>query len=429
MAVLGWSSIVPGYAADTADAAAIIQDLPAKDSAVPGKDPVEPAKGNEPPTKVDEPPAKGNEPPAKGNEPPAKGNEPPAKVDEPSAKGSDNSANPHDGLVLYEGRWLKPAEATRREEARYRKQRVAAPFEVVVNLNAESLHKLQARRDLMQSLMSILRVGDRLVVKHEDQQWRLWKRHGKATGEFRQALAAFSKGKVIDENWGSDSITSINPEQATGEDALADMAFALHRRRNAYPLADMQADQLPNPGYTIKRNTQDGELTLLTLGGKGFKAEAGKPEQSGQLTLIRLEPGNDAVPLTWTEPPKRLLVVSDKQIPLLALPAEVSLLKNEKKSIRLSESKAISSVHRYSQGPDYKGWSQQDFTLDGPLAFQMDLSRDEAGPHGTAGDYKRVWILEFAGTEGHSTTQRQTAMVYRVKGDDKGVMSNEFLRR
>jgi hypothetical protein len=391
--VMGLANIMPSYAAD-ADEAEIVREVPAKDNAAPAKDLGEIAKGNEPPV-----------------------------------KSSDAAANIHEGLVLYEGRWLKPAEAARQEEARYRKQRVAVPFEVVVNLNADQLQNLRTRRDLLPALMAILRVGDRVVIKKEEQQWLIWKRHTKPTGEFRQALAAFIKGKAIDENWTADSITTLNLEVQTGTDTLADLAFSLHGRRNAYPHADLQADQLAKQGYAVKRNTQDGEITLLALGGKGFKSEVRKFEQFGELALIRLEPDNDAIPLTWSVPPKRLLLVSEKQIPMLVLPQDLSLLKNEKKSVRLTESKSVSTVRRYSQGPDYKGWSQQDFTLDGPLAFQMDLSRDEAGPHGAAGDYKRIWIIEFAGAEGYFPTQRQVAMVYRVKGDDKGVTSNEFLRR
>ena len=379
VAVLGWSSIVPGYAADT-QAAVINQE--------------ETDKAKEEYAKVNVAPAK-----------------------------------EHDGKVLFEGRWVQPNEAARLEELRYRKQRVATPIELAVSLNADQLRALQSRRDLLTGLMAVLRVGDRLVIKAETTRWQLWKRHNKLTSEFKQAVSAFGKSKAIVESWSDDSIKSLNLDVPVGADSLADMAFALHNRRNAYPHADLQAEQLTNQGYTVNRNVSDGEITLLAFGGKGFKSEAGKAEQFGQLTLIQFAPGNTAITLAWSGPPTRLLVVSDKQQPMLPLAQDVSLLKNEKKNVRLSESKSIATVHRFSQGPDYKGWQQQDFTLDGPLGFQMDLSRDEIGPHVTSGDYRRVWIVEFAGTDGSPATQRQTAMTYRVKGDDKNVMSNEFLRR
>ena len=393
VAVLSWASIVPSYAADTE--APVINQAEA----------------------------------AKLKEGPAEGQETPTKAKAAAVKSHDEAAKDHEGQVLFEGRWLKPHEAARLEELRYRKQRVATPFEVAANLSAEQLHALQSRRDLLPGLMAILRVGDRLAITSGRQQWQLWKRHNKLTREFKQAVAAFSRGKAIDEHWSKDSLTPLNVVVPAGADSLADMAFALHRRRNAHPHADLQAEQLASQGYIVNRNASDGEITLLAFGGQSFKSEVGKAEQFGQLTLIQLEPGNAAVPLAWSEPPQRLFVVSDKEQPMLTLSQDVTLLRNEKKDLRLSESKTITALHRFSQGPDYKGWQQQDFTRGGPLGFQMDFSRDEVGPHGVPGDYRRVWIVEFAGTEGNPATQRQTAIAYRVNADEKGVMSNEFLRR
>ena len=338
-------------------------------------------------------------------------------------------ANKNEGLVQFEGRWVKPAEAARLEEVRYRKQRIDAPIEVVIDATAEQLRVLSSRRDLSDALMAFLRVGDRLIIQHNVQQWPFWKRHSKPTDNFRQAIAALRKTKPVAENWTPDPVTSIKAG-AIGADLLTDAMLAMHASRNTHSHADMVVEQLPAKGTTVKRTLADGSLTVLAVGGEQVQTKTGKPARFGTLSLLHVAPGAEALALEWTTPPQRLLVVGDTVITLLPPPKDVSLRKHEKKVIRLiADSKGVTAIRRFSQGPDYKGWQQQTIAASGPLGFQMDLGRDEIGPHEAAGDYRRVWILDIGDKDGATATQRQIGMSYRVKDDEKDALSREFLRR
>ncbi|EKD98579.1 MAG: hypothetical protein ACD_23C00357G0001, partial [uncultured bacterium] len=217
--------------------------------------------------------------------------------------------------------------------------------------------------------------------------------------------------------------------ETMSDDLLGDAAFALHAKRNAFPHADLAAGQLSAQGLVVKRNTEDGGLTVLAYGANNFKAETGKIAQVGRFAVVTVAPGNEPLSFTWATPPQRILAIGDNAIQLLPPAENIVLLKNEKRIIPLSEAKNVTSMRRYSQGPDYKGWQQQSFATGGPLGFQMDLRRDEAGPHQAAGDYQRIWILEIGGAEGKPATQRQTGMNYRVSIEDKDAQSKEFLRR
>ena len=338
------------------------------------------------------------------------------------------AAENHEGLVRFENQWLEPAEAVQREEHRYRKQRVATPVEVSVELTADQLRAQRARRGLASGLMAFLRVGDRVLVQRGNQQWRIWKRHHKLTGEFRQAIDALRKGTPHTDEWAADPVATIKLETMS-DDLLGDAAFALHAKRNAFPHADLAAGQLSAQGLVVKRNTEDGGLTVLAYGANNFKAETGKIAQVGRFAVVTVAPGNEPLSFTWATPPQRILAIGDNAIQLLPPAENIVLLKNEKRIIPLSEAKNVTSMRRYSQGPDYKGWQQQSFATGGPLGFQMDLRRDEAGPHQAAGDYQRIWILEIGGAEGKPATQRQTGMNYRVSIEDKDAQSKEFLRR
>lgn len=206
------------------------------------------------------------------------------------------AAEGHEGLVQFEGKWLEPVDAAQREEQRYRRQRVAAPMEMVVELNADQLRALRTGRGLAKSLMAILRVGDRVLVRRGNQHWRIWKRHSRVTNEFRQAAEALRKGAPHSDDWAGDQVASVKMERI-GEDPLRDVAFALHSRRNAFPHADLAADQLPAQGLDIRRSAEDGALTVLAYGGQSFNVESGKLAKAGQLAVVSVVPGNDPLPI------------------------------------------------------------------------------------------------------------------------------------
>jgi hypothetical protein len=339
------------------------------------------------------------------------------------------NAKKHENLVLFEDRWVSPSDYIRLEEQRYRKYRVASPIEIVSLINNEQLSSLSSHKQLTDTLMGILRVGDRIVIKEGSNKWVIWKRYEKLTNEFRKSTISIGKTNASTEIWSPDPIALHSVKIKPGKEALLEIALLLHRARNMYPHMDLQYDQLTKQGYTLKRNLLDGELTVVVCGGAAIKADEFKTEQYGDFSIIRISQGNSPVSLTWADTPKSILGISDKQISLMALPEKLLLLKNEKKSVQLSNTSKVSSFVRFTNGPNSKGWKQQEFNLSGPLGFQMDLSRDEVGPHDLSGEYQRIWIVQFSDGKDGVVTQRQTSMKYAVKGDEKEAISNEFIRR
>lgn len=332
-------------------------------------------------------------------------------------------------FIQFEHQWVSSEDVRQLEEFRYQQQRVATPFEVVLELDAKQLHALRKRPDLVASLSAILRVGDRVLVRHQHRQWQLWLRHHRLTAEFKQTVNALRQGKTHTDEWATDVVSQVKPE-LLGEDLLSDAAFALHTLRNPYPHADLMATQLPAQGWVVKRNAEDGAVTVLMDGGQALTVTGIKLTSYGQLTMLTLVPGNEPLKIDWSSPPQRILVMSDQPLRMLPLAQNVSLRLNEKRIVSLAESKSVTAMQRLSWGPDYKQvWNQQRFTSGGPLGFQMDLSRDEIGQHQSPGDYRRIWILELPGSQGNATTQRQLSMDYRVTNENKDVQSKDFLRR
>lgn len=332
----------------------------------------------------------------------------------------------HAGLIQFEGQWLTPEEARQREESRYRRQRVSVPFEISVELAVADMRTLRQQRDLQVGFMTILRVGDRVIFRQGQRGWLIWKRHARITPEFKAAIAALRKGESLEaQTFAADVVTKLQIEGAA--DPLSTIAFALHGHRSDHAHIDMTAKQLPPDRLRLERNAEDGQLAVLALGGQGVALSNAKPAQVGTLFVAMPAVANEALQLRWSQPPQRLLVIGDRKLSLPPLPENLVLQLNEKRVLRLSESSHVTAFERHTHGPDGKGWRRQEFaaTLAG---LSMDLGRDEVGPHQAPGEYRREWILRFQ-TQSGATTQRQTALRYRVTGEEKEAMSKEFLRR
>jgi hypothetical protein len=215
------------------------------------------------------------------------------------------------------------------------------------------------------------------------------------------------------------------PRQA---DFLTDLAFALHRARTDLAFLDLEAGRLAAQEETILRCAADGPLTIVVAAGEQPQIPGEVSRIADGLWLSRVAPGDGLLTLAWREKPDRVLVVSDAAAPFgpMAEP-QAQLLINEKQILPIAPRAEVERLVRLSEGPDYETPLRQIFETDGPLAAQIDYSRDEIGPNDHYGDYRRTWLVSFRTDVG--VTQRQVTTNYRVVDRKKDFTTDNFLRR
>lgn len=328
--------------------------------------------------------------------------------------------------LLFEGKWYPQSRALALEQQRYRSERIARPVAIEVALDGvDEATLLGDATDFGRALHRIMRVGDRVILKRGAQSWTLWKRHAAMTPVFREMVKAFGARQPLHLAWQADPVEStvqVTPRKRV----VADIAFALHRSRNLAPLIDLSEDQLAREGETVLRNRADGNLTLVYEAGQAPTLD-GAEEIAPGLWVAQVEAGDGPLSLAWTRRPARLLIVSDTEAPFGAAVPSDQLLINEKKIVAVAPGARVQQLVRLSGGPDYEGWKRQVFRATGPLASQLDLSRDEIGPNGHKGIYQRIWLVSYRTSTG--PTQRQVRVSYQVAADKKTFDSEKFLRR
>jgi hypothetical protein len=324
--------------------------------------------------------------------------------------------------LRYDNTWMDAAAALRREARRYGAQRVARPVEVKVRLTAAEHQALAQDPHLAEALDAILRVGDRVRFEQGGQTWTLWKRDRAITPAFRLAVDAFCAGTAAPDWWHAAPAQVVRAQPDLGAIALA-LARGL-----GDPLLDLGRTQLSDRGETVYRDAADGRLTLVVLGTQGLSVSGAETESFGPLTLARVAPGSGPLRLAWTHRPERLVVAAPAHLAAVTPPPAGAALKaDEKRIVRLADAGQVQQLVRFTRGPDHPGWQRETTRHGGPLAGQMDLSRDELGPNGVAGEYRRAWVLVLKTAAG--TTQRQVQTSYRVLSAIKDPTGDRFLRR
>ncbi|MDD2320993.1 MAG: hypothetical protein PHO83_13195 [Geobacteraceae bacterium] len=321
---------------------------------------------------------------------------------------------------------LSHDEMLRREAVRYRSQKIANPVSLHARVTGQAMSELRSTSRVASNLHQVMRVGDRIVFEPNGSSRTLWKRNREITPEFRAAVAALLKGKKVELPWQSETErrrVSVTIKSNT----LAGLAFALHRARAVLPLVDLSAGQLAANGETIQRTRKDGTITLLIEGGAGLQIPGTVLKIGKNLHLARITAGNGPLVLRWQNSPDQLLAISDSSSPFSNLAAVGDLQIQEKRILSIVKGAQVKSFIRLSSGPAYKGWQRQEFAPSGPLSAQLDLSRDEVGPHDRSGKYQRLWIVTCQVDGG--LTQRQVASSYTVIEKKKKFGSDKFLRR
>lgn len=317
-------------------------------------------------------------------------------------------------------------EALHREASRYRSQKVANPIALHARLTRRAMADLRGTSNVAVNIHRIMRVGDRIVFEPGGKYRTIWKRNGKITPEFREAVAALLKGENFALPWQAEperrrASVSINGNTLSG------LAFALHRARVPLPLVALSAGQFGNSGETVQRTRGDGTITLLADGGEGLKLPGRTWDVGPHLKIAHIAAGNGPLELRWRKAPEKLLVVGDAGTPFRNPSNIKNLLLHEKRILSIARGARVKSFIRLSSGPDYDGWKRKEFAPSGPLASQLDLSRDEVGPHEQSGNYRRVWIVTYLVDGG--LTQRQVEASYSVIDKKKKFDGDRFLRR
>ena len=326
---------------------------------------------------------------------------------------------------LFEGEWLAEAEALRREERRYQGQRVRQPIAVDLYPSGGALEALRRDDRLRDALFTLLRVGDRVTVHAAGGPWEIWKRHREVTGEFTAAVDALRNSAASTQPWRSDPVRSVRA-QATAE-PLAAVAFALHGARNVAPHLDLEAPQLDAGGVRVDRSLADGPITLVVLGGQGVEVLGNRLESFGALRFGELSAGNGAIELRWQVAPQRILLVGDTAGPVRVPGGGGELPIGQRGPVSLAPAARVHWLERLSYGPDFESWQRERFDTSGPLGFQLDLTRDEIGPHQNPGPYRRIWLVGYE--QDGQPSQRQVAIDYRVGTHAGDGEIREFIRR
>lgn len=326
----------------------------------------------------------------------------------------------------FAGQWYPEAQALQREQQRYQGQRVARPL--LVELSIADLQTLRAAGSevLVNALHGLLRVGDRIRVTEAGITWLVWKRHLQPSPEFKAMVAALVAGNSYSLPFAADSVEKVVATQPSVQ-PLVELAFALHRARAPRALLDLDLPQLAINGTTIQRSLTDGSLTIIAASNRELSLPGSPRQLAKGLWLTEIAAADDPVELVWVSPPQHLLVVSDSGSPLVnQLPAAV-LLAFEKQIVTLAQGVRVQRLVRLSNGPDYSAWKLQEFVLEGPLAEQLDLSRDEFGPNEHFGDYQRIWLITYQ--DRGQLSQRQLEGRYQVVKEKKEFGTDKFLRR
>ncbi len=326
---------------------------------------------------------------------------------------------------FYRRKWLPEAEALRYEEADYRAARIERPVALKLAASDKVLKSLRASGLTATQLNAVLREGDSIEIAGSGGSWKLWKRHAALEPAFAEAVAAFLRGKPVEALFKDDS--GMEAAEATLADAsLPALAFALHAARATPPHLDLTGAQLELKGESIARSMADGALTLVAQADGQFGVHGLELKKVGDLYIGVAKPGNDPIRIEWDKRPKRLLVVADHGLALGTEQVPASLRMGEKRVIALARDRSVDSVVRISSGPEYQGVRRETIRREGPLAAQIDLSKDEVGPNKVPGEYNRIWVVKIGGAGG--ATQRQISARYRVTSTEKDFEGDAFLR-
>ena len=335
---------------------------------------------------------------------------------------------------LFESEWYpaevaaglqqqKAARLKAEEEQRYRNARVKSPISVSFEIEELTDTGEMSEQDFAKALFTLLRVGDRIEVDQGDYAYLIWKRSSKQGRVFNEQVKSLWTQSPNKHNFQDDEVSSIQLSQGTS--LITTLAYHLYRSRNINPILDLDASM--HSLNSIELPNHESEMTIVTIGGNDVRLDQKDISVTPLIGFFRVEPSSGLQTISWSEPPLKVLVVSDTD-DLPALTLNKSRLKvNEKSLVKLIEDGEVESIKRFTQLPN-ETWKYEVIEKSGPLASSLDLNVNEIGPHDISGQYKRVWLIRYFDKQ-NNLQLRQLTVNYAVGEDVKETESDTFFRR
>lgn len=326
---------------------------------------------------------------------------------------------------LFDGEWFPVAEARQKEETRYRDERVDNPGLVELELDQSAHETLVTTSQLPEKFHSWLRVGDRIKLRHANGAVVFWKRHRELTANLSRAMEALKQEESYIPDFQADP-PAFERRIEAGEAPLWQVIHRLHRSRAEHALLDLRAAQLSGDAAQVPRTRADGALTVFARSEQAIRVNDTQVQPTSGIAVARIDPGDEAINLSWQDRPDHLLLVGDRSPEAVKQPKGGFLKLGEKKLVRLTDGRRVQRLDRLTAGPGYAEWQHESLDRSGPMGDEIDLSRDEIGPHQEPGDYRRVWLVQVVDDGG--VTQRQIEVGYTARRQDAKFTTDTFLR-
>ncbi|MGY6587971.1 MAG: carboxypeptidase regulatory-like domain-containing protein [Wenzhouxiangella sp.] len=329
----------------------------------------------------------------------------------------------------WQGEWMDASRARSLEQQAYRQARVADPVTLIVEMSSSSLASLTEHDRAADWLFSLLRPGDRIELRANNNRWLLWRRGNQPGPAFQETISAIRAGQRYELPWSARDDQPLNV--STTIDRPATLAFALAAARGQSPLVDLPAEALtalPTAELTFNRARDDGPVLLVAEGGQSLRLGDTELEPDHHnIHRLSLSSGNHQQTLSWRRPPERLLLMPDRG-PTLSGPSQEELLASEKRLVPIDMNQRPVRVMQYTFGPEVERTGVWDeFSAAGGPGQALDLRELEIGPNRTDGHYQRVWLLIYDSASGR--TQRQVSARYYIGVERLETRGEGFLRR
>lgn len=328
---------------------------------------------------------------------------------------------------LYGGEWLQRDQFVAREGRAYESAKVANPTQFLVKLDQGEINALRSSEQLAQILHLSMLVGEQLVLKGPEQEWRLLKRAAKPSPAFNEAVGRFLAG--------GEPLTLPSPGQSAPRSQQIDLSSSqplLHivrsivTSRNQVPALQFDRRYPEGPSETVHLEAADYPVFVTYEGGDGVRIQGAQTARVGGLTLARVESGGH-LEIDWQQRPDTLTVWPRRALPGLDPALEAGALRRgEKRLVQLVTGYPVTRLRRITLPADEAEPSERTLGADGPFAKELNLQSGEVGPHEKAGTYTRSWVMHLEVDPG--VTQRQLSATYTVGQDQYDPESDLFLR-
>jgi hypothetical protein len=326
--------------------------------------------------------------------------------------------------IYYANKWLDKDVAQSLESKRYSLLKTKHPIQINCYLTKSLFRKLSKDVNLYKELNKVLRIGDKIVFIYGNNKWIIQKRFKELTNYFKYSVKKFQKGQKFEFIWIKDRTDNIYDLKTARN--VSDLALFLYLKISDYPMLYLNKNLLNDKNQVIYRNKNDGYITIIFDGGENIRINNKKLLTNDYFSFLKMRHSDSLINIQWSKKPERLLVVASNKIHTQFKVPSNRLQLLEKKIVDLMPNYKVFKIIRYTFS-DKGLWSKKVLKSPPYLSEQIDLTKDEIGPHSDKGQYSRIWIVIYG--QGKKLSQRQFKYNYAVGGKVKVFESDIFLRR